>query len=103
MTKYSAFGTQLQLGNGALQVETATVVGTITQAGDATFTITATGMTGSPKAISVAVLLNDTASQVAQKAIQTIRADAAVTAMFFVGGTGTTVVLTRKTAVADIA
>ena len=103
MTKYSAFGTQLQLGNGALQVETATVVGTITQAGDATFTITATDMTGSPKAISVAVALNDTATMVAQKAIQTIRADTAVTAMFFVGGTGATVVLTRKTAVADIA
>ena len=103
MTKYSAFGTQLQLGNGTLQVETATVVGTITQSGNATFTVTSTGMTGSPKAISVAVLINDTASMVAQKAIQTLRADSAVAAMYFVGGTGATVVLTRKIATADVA
>lgn len=101
MTKYSAFGTQLQMGNGSLQVETATVVGTITGSGNATFTITAAGMTGSPKAISVPVLSGDTADVVARKAIQVIRADSAVTAMFYVGGTGADVVLTRKAAVAN--
>jgi len=51
--------------SGVLQVETAVVVGTITLAGNAKFTVTAAGMTGSPKDISVAVALNDTAAQVA--------------------------------------
>jgi hypothetical protein len=68
MAKYDAFGTQLKMGNGTFQVETATVVGTITGSGNATFTITSTGMAGTPLAISVAVLVNDTPSMVAAKA-----------------------------------
>ena len=103
MSKYDAFGTQLKMGNGTFQVETATVVGTITGDGDATFTITSTGMAGTPLAISVAVLENDTAYVVASKARVTIGATAAVTAMYHVGGSGAEVVLTRKTAVANVA
>lgn len=103
MAKDSAFGTQLQMGNGTLQVETATVVGTITTSGNATFTITATGLAGSPLAISVAVLDDDTPEQVAKKAIAALEANAAVAVMFFVGGVGATVTLTRKIAAANIA
>lgn len=91
------------MGNGTFQVETATVVGTITGDGDATFTITSTGMAGTPLAISVAVLENDTAYDVARKARATIGATAAVTALYHVGGSGAEVVLTRKTAVANVA
>lgn len=103
MPKYDAFGTQLKLGNGTFQVETATVVGTITGSGDATFTITSTGMAGTPLAISVAVLEDDTAYDVARKARAAIGANAAVTALYHVGGSGAEVVLTRKAAVANVA
>jgi len=60
-------------------------------------------MAGTPLAISVAVLVNDTPSMVAAKARATIGATAAVTAMYHVGGSGAEVVLTRKTAVANVA
>lgn len=103
MGKGPAFGTILKMGNGTLQVETATVVGTISTAGNATFTITSTGLAGSPLAVSVAVALNDTAAMVAKKAIAALQANAAIAAMFFVGGIGATVTLTRKIATANIA
>jgi hypothetical protein len=80
------------------QVETATVVGTVTTAGNAKVTVTANGMTGSPKDISVAVAENDTASDVAGKIRTALGLDAAVTALFTVGGTSATVTLTAKTA-----
>ena len=87
--------------NGTKQVETAEVVGTISTAGNATFTITAAGMTGSPKAISVAVALNDSAAVVAQKAREALAADSAVIAKFSVGGYGRKVELTALTAAAN--
>lgn len=79
---------------GVAQVETATIVGTITLGGNATITVTAAGMTGSPKAISVAVLLNDTASVVAGKARTVLAADVDVTALFAVSGAGADIILT---------
>ena len=103
MSKFDAYGTQLQMGNGALQVETATVVGTVTTAGTAVITVTSTGMAGTPLGVNVVVALNDTAAMVAKKIITALEATAAVTAMYFVGGTGATVTLTRKTAVANVA
>jgi hypothetical protein len=87
----------------AAQVETATVVGTISTAGNATVVVTCTGMTGSPKTIPVAVALNDNAAAVAGKIRTALAADAAVTALFSVGGTGALVLLTRLTAAANIA
>ena len=87
--------------NGTKQVETAEVVGTISTAGNATFTVTAAGMTGSPKAVSVAVALGDSAAVVAQKAREALTADNAVTAKFSVGGYGTMVELTALTAAAN--
>ncbi len=83
------------------QVETATVAGTITTAGNATVTVTAAGMTGSPKAISVAVALSDNAAAIAGKVRTALAADSAVAALFTVSGAGTAVILTRSAPVAN--
>lgn len=99
MPKYSAFGATL--GMGTRQIESTPVVGTIVNPGNATFTITAAGMSGSPKAISVAVLSADTADVVAAKAIAALNLDASVNAMFFADGSGNLVRLTRLIAAAD--
>jgi hypothetical protein len=89
------------------QVETATVVGTIgvAGAGNATVIVTAAGMTGSPKTVSVAVANNDTAAQVAGKIRTALAADAnvghATTGFFTVSGANENVVLTARTAAAN--
>lgn len=79
------------------QVETAVAVGTITQAGDATVTVTANGMGNSPKPITVPVALNDVAADWAEKVRDALAADADVSAMFSVGGSGANIVLTALT------
>lgn len=79
----------------ANQVETATVAGTISTAGNATITITGKAIAGSPLAVSVAVAMSDTASQVAAKIITALQAKPEITQYFTVGGTGATVTLTR--------
>jgi hypothetical protein len=84
----------VQVHTAVLQVNTATVIGTCTQSGNATVVVTAAGMTGTPKTYNVAVLNNDTASQMAAKIITALAADAALTALYAVSGTGATVVLT---------
>lgn len=81
---------------GTKQVETATVVGTITTAGNATFTVTGSGITGSPLAVSVAVLLGDTARDVAAKAAAALNSNAAVSALYLAIAYETTVILKRK-------
>lgn len=88
---------------GVVQIETATIVGTIdvAGAGDIDVTVTAAGMNNSPKTIQVAVANNDTAAQVAAKVIAELDADADVSAFFSVGGTGDDVVLTALTAAAN--
>ena len=78
------------------QVETATAAGTITTAGNATVTVTASGLTGSPLAISFAVVLNDTASDWATRCRAALSSNTDVAAMFDVSGTGTSIILTRK-------
>ena len=78
------------------QVETATAAGTVTTAGDATITVTAAGLTGSPLAISVAVALSDTPTLWAAKVRTALAADAAVGAMFDISGATTAIILTRK-------
>lgn len=87
--------------SGVLQVETAVVVGTITLGGNATFTVTAAGVTGSPVAVSVAVLLNDTATQVAAKAATAINANAAVAALYTASSNAADLILTRNRAAAN--
>jgi len=78
------------------QVETATVASGASANANVIVTVTASGMTGSPKAINVAVLSSDnTAALVAAKIRAALAADADVTALFTVGGSSATVTLTR--------
>jgi hypothetical protein len=86
---------------GTKQVETATCAGTVTTAGNAKVTVTATGMTGSPKAIAFPVESGDEAADIAAACRAALAADAAVTALFDVSGEGADVVLTSKLAVAN--
>ena len=83
------------------QVETATVVGTVTGSGNATVTITALGMANTPKAISVAVTSADTASIVGGLIRTALAFDVDVAALFLVSGSGANVVLTKHIAVAN--
>ena len=88
---------------GTLQVETATVIGTIgaAGAGNATVVVTAAGMTGSPVTLSVAVANNDTAAQVAGKIKTAMGLDAGIAAFFTIGGSDAVITLTRKAATAN--
>src|SRR5262245_39353383 len=80
---------------GVAQVESTPIVGTITGSGNATFTITAAGLAGSPLAVSVAVLNGDTPTQVAVKAAAQLNATAAITALFVASNSTNTLILTR--------
>ena len=81
---------------GSAQIETATAAGSVTGSGNASVVVTAAGMTGSPKTISVPVLVGDTAAVWADKVRVALAADTAVTALFAVSGTSTSIILTRK-------
>lgn len=70
-------------------------------AGNAELVVTAAGMTGSPKTIPFAVAKGDSASIMAGKAREALAADADVTALFAVSGTGANIVLTRLTLAAN--
>lgn len=87
--------------SGVAQVETAQIVGTITQSGNATFTITSALVTGSPLAVAVAVLLDDTASMVAAKAAAALNVNAAVSAHYVATSNAADLILTAKKAAAD--
>ncbi len=86
----------------AAQVETATVVGSVTKSGNATVIVTCSGMGGTPKTLSVAVLNGDTAIVAAGKIRTALGLDADVIALFSVGGSGADVVLTKRTVAANI-
>jgi predicted secreted protein len=92
-TKRSAFGTLFYLGTR--QVETAVAVGTITGSGNATITVTAAGLAGSPLPVSVAVTAGDAPAIWAGKVRTQLASTAAITAMFEVGGSGPNIVLTK--------
>src|SRR5215207_850116 len=79
------------------QVETGTVTGT----GNASVTVTALGMTGSPKTISVAVTNGDTAAIAAGLIRTALAFDVDVAALFLVSGAGADVVLTKHVAAAN--
>lgn len=85
---------------GQKQAETATVRGAIASsgAGNATIIVTAVGMTGSPKTVSVAVANSDTASQVGGKIRTALSGDTNVSAFFDISGTGAEIILTCKLA-----
>ena len=86
---------------GVAQVETATVVGTITGDGNATVILTSAGMTGSPKTISVPVVTGDLPSVTAAKIRNALEAAGVVNERFYINTVGATVVLTRKAAAAN--
>jgi len=77
------------------QVETATAAGTIGTTGNATVTVTGARITGSPLAVSVAVVSGDTASVWAGKVRTALNATAAITSVYTVGGSTTSIVLTE--------
>lgn len=77
-------------------VITLTVVGTITGTGNASCVITASGMTGSPITLAVAVTSGDTASVVATAVRAAINASVNAAAFWTVSGAGAEVILTQK-------
>jgi hypothetical protein len=85
---------------GVAQVETATVTAAsgITGSGNATVTVTAAGMAGSPKAISVALTTtaHTTATLIATAIAAALNADAAYSALFTATSSSATVITTRK-------
>lgn len=84
----------VKVHSGVAQVETATAAGSVSTAGNVSVVVTAAGMTGSPKTISVPVLLNDNASAIALAIRTALAADSAVTALFAVSGATDKIILT---------
>ena len=87
---------------GRAQVETATVVGTITTAGAGKVVVTSTGMAGSPLTIAIPGLeVEDDAAAIAGKIRAVLAANATIKGKFTVGGTDAAVVLTAKAKAAN--
>ena len=87
--------------SAVLQVETATVGGAATASANVIVTVTSAAVTGSPLATNVAVTNGDTAATVAGKIRTALNAVAAITSVFTVGGSSTTITLTRITSAAN--
>lgn len=81
---------------GTAQVETATAAGTISGSGNATVIVTAFGMPGSPRTVSVAVTASDTAAVWAGKVRTALTIDPIVGYFFTISGASTSIVLTAK-------
>lgn len=99
MAEFDAYGTQLKIGTN--QVETAVVAVTTVTAGNANFTLTASGMTGSPITTVVAVANNDSADTVATKAATAMNLDSNITDLFSIVANGPNVIVTRLVAAAN--
>ena len=87
--------------SGTHQVTTATVAGTVTVAGNASVTITAAGMTGSPLTLAIPVTTGSGGAAAAVAStirdfIGTHASAAAVRELFDISGTNTAVVLTAN-------
>jgi hypothetical protein len=84
------------------QVETIAITHASEGKGTLVFTITASGMGNSPKAVNVDVDTNDdTTSKVATKVRASLNADTDVSAFFTIGGIGANIILTAKAAAAN--
>lgn len=88
-------------GVNVQQVETATAAGTVTATGNAKATVTAGGMSGSPKIVLFAVANTDTPTVWAGKARVALDADPVIRSFFFVSGSGTSIILTARVAAAN--
>lgn len=96
---YNLEGGTLTAGslNGFSQVETATAAGTATATGNVQVTVTSADLALlSPLAISVPVVLNDTAATWAGKVVTALNANADVASKFMVAASGASVHLTRR-------
>lgn len=82
-------------GSIGYHLETATVIGTIVNPGNATVIVTCTGMSGSPITTNVDVLAADTAAVVAGKIRTALLSVANITSFLTVGGSNVDVTLTR--------
>jgi autotransporter-associated beta strand protein len=89
----------VEIDEGFAQVETATAVGTATATGDVLVTVVDTSATLA--ALTVPVLVDETADVWAGKVRTALAAEPTITARYRVGGTGVTIALTRLTADAD--
>lgn len=78
---------------GTNQVETLTVQGAVAGAGNAMVTVTAAGMPNSPKVVSVAVVVPDSAADVAGKIRAALGLDPDVSSFFTIGGNNAQVML----------
>lgn len=85
-------------GNAQVETATVTAAGGITTSGNATVTVTATGMTGTPKAISVPLTTgtHTTATLIATAIAAGLNADTAYAALFTATSSGATVITTGK-------
>jgi hypothetical protein len=83
------------------QIETATIIGTITKAGNASLVVTSAYMPNSPKTVTFAVGLGDDAAAVADAGRTALALTADVTSVFAVSGTGADIVLTSHVARAN--
>lgn len=93
-TPRAAHNTMGRFGSAPVQqVETATAAGTITTAGDVLVTVTGTGITGSPLAVNVPVLVGDTATVWARKVRTALAALPAVTGSYLVPNTGNATII----------
>jgi hypothetical protein len=88
-------------GTGQLQVETATLVGTVTEPGDIIVTVTGALVVGSPLDVPVTIADNDTASVQGGKVRDALGLVAAITDFYTVGGSGATYSLTPITKAAN--
>ena len=86
---------------GTCQVMTATVATPSAADGDVVVTVTAAGMTGTPKDVTVTVANGDTVGDVAALLAAALAADANVGAYFDITAAGAVVTLTRKTHAAN--
>lgn len=97
LNKGGAFIFSITDVQGIRQIETATIVGTITSAGDAEVIVTGALVAGSPLATLVTVALDDTASLIAGKIRAALSALSAITDDYIVSGETDKVILTNIT------
>lgn len=78
------------------QIESVTIAGSVSGSGNAVVTITASGMTNSPKAINVAVVNGNDASAAAALIRYALAIDIDISGFFLTGGSTTAVQLTAR-------
>ncbi len=101
-TLTSALASDVDMFDGVLQVETATVGGSCSEAGNLIVTITSAIVAGSPLDVTVPLTTaENTSAKVATEIRAALNATAAVTTHFTVGGSTTAVVLTAKAKAAN--